>query len=167
MDIIGSTYTCGVHQLKETPMNTYFVRCIQADYSRLLTLGENLGAITLTYTEFVESTDENGVVTSTPTGTPQVTATEGGAWDYIGHIHQEGLVDSQGEPVYKPIADTNGNPYVHVNLVTPFDLGVVASNLSSVDEDVDKAWRHAMGKFFLLDAQGNARAPSAPHRVFL
>lgn len=148
-------------------MNTYFIRCVQADYSRFCTLGEKLGAITLTYTEFVESTDENGVVTSTPTGTPQVTAVEGGAWDYIGHIPQAGLVDSQGETVYKPIADASGNPYVHVNLVTPLDLGKAAAALSDVDEDVNKAWRQAMGKFFLLDAQGNARAPSAPHRVFL
>lgn len=148
-------------------MNTYFIRCIQADYSRLLTLGEKLGAINLTYTEFVESTDENGVVTSTPTGTPQVAALEGGAWDYIGHIPQAGLVDSQGEPVYKPIADASGNPYVHVNLVTPLDLGNAAAALSDVDEDVNKAWRQDMGKLFMLDAQGNARAPSAPHRVFL
>lgn len=142
-------------------MNTYFIRCIQADYSRLLALGEKLGAITLTYSEFVQSTDENGVITSTPTGTPQVTATGGGAWDYIGEIPQAGLVDSQGESIYKSIADAKGNPYIHVNLVTTLDLGKAAAALSDVDEEVNKAWREDMGKFFLLDAQGNARPPSA------
>lgn len=145
-------------------MNIYFIRCIQQDYDRLLKLGEKLGAVQLTYQEFVENPDGSE---PTPTGAPQVTATKGGAWDYIGHIPQDGLVDSQGEPVYKPIADASGNPYIHVNLVTPLDLGKAAAALSDVDEGVNKAWRQDMGKFFLHDAQGNARAPSAPHRVFL
>lgn len=147
-------------------MNTYFIRCIHADYSRLLTLGEKLGAITLTYTEFVQSTDENGITVETPTGDPTVGATEGGAWDYIGYIPQPDVVDSEGNPVFKPIADAAGNPYIHVNLVTPLALGEVAANMAGTDEEIAAALQD-LGSFFLLDEQSNARAPSQPFRVFL
>lgn len=147
-------------------MNTYFIRCIKSDFPRLLALGQKLGAITLTYSEFVQSTEENGLTVETPTGTPQVTATGGGAWDFIGEIPQADLVDSQGEPVYKPICDADGNPYIHVNLVTTLSLGELAANMAGTDEEV-AAGLQDLGCFFLLDADGNARAPSAPYRVFL
>lgn len=147
-------------------MNTYFIRCVKSDYPRLLALGQKLGAITLTYSEFVQSTDENGITVETPTGEPQVTAAQGGAWDYIGEIPQTGLVDSQGEPVYKPICDADSKPYLHVNLITPLSLGELAANMAGTDEEV-AAGLQDLGRFFLLDADGNARPPSAPFRVFL
>lgn len=147
-------------------MNTYFIRCIKSDYPRLLALGQKLGAITLTYSEFVQSTDENGITVETPTGEPLVTATEGGAWDYIGEIPQAGVVDAQGEPVFKPVADADGKPYLHVNLVTPLSLGELAASMTGTDEEV-AAGLQDLGRFFLLDADGNARAPNSPFRIFL
>lgn len=142
-------------------MNTYFIRCIQADYSRLLTLGEKLGAIQLHYTEFVENSDGSE---PTPIGTPTVTATEG-SWDYIGHIPQAGVVDAEDNLVFKPIADAEGNPYIHVNLATPLSLGEVAASMAGTDEEVTQALAE-LSKFFLLDSQGNARPPSEPFRIF-
>lgn len=147
-------------------MNLYYIRCIQADYNRLLTLGEKLGAIQLQYSEFVQSTDESGNTVETPTGEPTVSATLGGAWDYIGYIPQPDVVDAEGNPVFKPIEDAQGNPYLHINLITPLALGDVAANMAGTDEEIAAALQD-LGRFFLLDEQGNARAPSQLFRVFL
>lgn len=137
--------------------NKYYIRCIAEDWNTLLHLGEKLGAIALHY-----ETDEEG----NPIGEPTVSATQGGAWDYLGPIFEPtGELDSEGNEVMASIKDEQGNEYLHANLITPVALGETALNMQGTDEEVAQALSH-LNKFFLLDEQGNARAPSAPVRVF-
>ena len=126
-------------------MNLYYIRCVQQDYPKLLSLGQKLSAIN---------------VSSSEDGEAEVSATNGGAWDYIGEIPQA------GSEVFEPIKDADGNPYIHVNLITPLALGEIAANMAGSDEEVAQALED-LGRFFLLDEAGNARAPSQPFRVFL
>lgn len=137
--------------------NKYYIRCIAEDWNTLLHLGEKLGAIALHY-----ETDEEG----NPTGEPTVSATQGGAWDYIGPIFEPtGELDSEGNEVMTSIKDEQGNEYLHANLITPIALGETALNMQGADKDVAERLAN-LAKFFLLDERGNARAPSNPVRVF-
>ncbi len=136
-------------------MNLYYIRCHPADWSELLTLGEKLGAVSITKSESGETT---------------VTANHGGAWDYIGEIHQptgETTTDSEGiaVPVMAPVCAPDGTPYLHANLITPLALGELAISLRDTDQTIAQALEQ-LSKFFLLDAEGNARLPPQPHRVF-
>lgn len=136
-------------------MNLYYIRCHPADWNELLTLGEKLGAVQI-------NSDESGAQT--------VTATLGGAWDFIGEIQQPtGAftidVDGNQVPVMQPIAAPDGTPYLHANLITPLALGELSISLRDADQTIAQALER-LGKFFLLDADGNARLPSQPHRVF-
>ena len=117
-------------------MNDYYLRCIPADYDRMIAIGVALGAITV----------EEGVVTPT----------QGGVWDYIGEIVENDA----------PVSDANGVPYIHINLRTPIALGETAQQMAQEHPEVAEGLSE-LGRFFLLDAEGNARAPSAPMRVFL
>ena len=138
-------------------MNKYYIRCIQANWPTLLHLGEKLGAIALYY-----ETDEEG----NPIGEPTVSATQGGAWDYIGPIFEPtGALDGEGNEVMETIKDEQGNEYLHANLITPIALGETALTMQDTDEEVAEGLAN-LAKFFLLDEWGNARAPSNPVRVF-
>ena len=138
-------------------MNKYYIRCIQADWPTLLRLGEKLGAIQLYY----ETDEENN-----PAAEPTVSATQGGAWDYIGPIFQPtGELDGEGNAVMTSIKDEQGNEYLHANLITPIALGETALTMQDTDEEVAEGLAN-LAKFFLLDEQGNVRAPSNPVRVF-
>ena len=151
-------------------LNKYYIRALPADWPTLLHLGENLGAIALHYEEYVESVDADGTTIRTPVGEPVVSATLGGAWDYIGEIQQPTgvmLTDSEGNqyPETAPIAAADGTPYLHANLITPLALGELAMSMRAEDQTIAQALEQ-LSKFFLLDADGNARLPSQPHRVF-
>jgi len=138
-------------------MNKYYIRCIAEDWNTLLHLGEKLGAIRLYY-----ETDEE----CNPIGEPSISATQGGAWDYIGQIFEPtGEVDSEGKEVMASIKDEHGNDYLHANLITPIALGETALTVRGTDEEVAEGLAN-LAKFFLLDEQGNARAPANPVRVF-
>ena len=131
-------------------MNNYYIRCKQSDWPELLALGEKLGA--------VKVTDEG------------VFATNGGAWDYIGEIHKPTgvmLTDADGNqyPEMAPVLDPEGVPYWHANLITPLALGELAISMQGDNPDIAAALAE-LGRFFLLDAEGNARLPTQPHRVF-
>ncbi|MEY4756850.1 MAG: hypothetical protein RJA34_1748 [Pseudomonadota bacterium] len=132
-------------------MNTYHIRCIEADYPVLLALGETLGAI------------------SVNPETQAVAATHAGCWDYIGHIARptgETVATEMGpQPVMAPLLDLAGHPYIHINLRTPLALGEVAQQMAAANPDI-AAGLADLGRFFLLDEAGNARAPTNPHRVF-
>ena len=132
-------------------MNVYYIRCAPADWPQLIELGKKLGAVTET---------EDG----------QIVATQGGAWDYIGEIHQptgQTTTDSEGitVPVMAPITAPDGTPYLHANLITPLALGELAISLRDTDQTIAQVLEQ-LSKFFLLDAEGNARLPTQPHRVF-
>jgi hypothetical protein len=151
-------------------MNMYYIRFLPSDWQTLLTLGEKIGAIQLHYEQYDEVLDAEGnVVSRIGVGEPIISATQGGAWDYIGVIQQPTgqvtVVD--GEEVYEmaPVADANGMAYLHANLITPIALGEAAQQMAGTDGEIAAALAH-LGKFFLLDAQGNACAPTMPHRVF-
>lgn len=122
-------------------MNIYYIRSNTADFATVLSVGKKLGAIASTV---LEDNSEH------------IYATEGGAWDFIGPIH-----DAEGVP----LKDVDGIEYVHVNLATPINLIERASSLSNEDPEVAELLSQ-LQRFFLLDEQGNARAPSQPFRVF-
>lgn len=124
-------------------MNKYFIRTVADDYPQLIAIGVLLGAI-------VEVEGQIQAV--------------GGAWDYIGPIPtQVGEID--GEPIMEALKDPDGNEYIHINIITPVNLKEVAVAMATAHPEVAEGLAN-LGKFFLLDAEGNARAPTLPHRVF-
>ena len=146
-------------------MNKYYIRTIPSDWSTLLKLGEKLGAIVLNY-ETEQQTDEDGNVTTINVGEPTISATQGGAWDFIGEIYKPtGELDSEGNPIMTAVKNPEGIAYWHANLITPLALGELASQTQGTDEETAQGLAN-LTKFFLLDEQGNARAPAEPARVF-
>lgn len=129
-------------------MQTYYLRTIAADYEQMLQLGVTLGAIQI-----------NDEVISAP----------GGCWDYIGPIHtptgETVQTDFGPQPVMTPRTDAQGNEYIHVNLITPVNLKEAAQALAVAHPEVAAGLAN-LGKYFLVDAEGNAVAPVQPHRVF-
>ena len=120
-------------------MNTYFLRCKQADTETLIALGITLGAL-------VEHPGEDGQPAT-------VAATHGGHWEPIGAIYRvSGATDEEGRPILLPVPDPDGAPYWHANLTTPL-------NLPALIDPAD--W----GRWFILDDQGQIRAPNTPARI--
>jgi len=132
-------------------MNTYYLRTISAHYDEMITIGKVLGAIA--------ETDDG-----------RIYATQGGCWDYIGPIHVPTGEVTDTEigpvPVTTPLLDPDGNEYIHVNLITPIALKATALALA-VDHPEAAAGLADLGKYFMLDSNGDARLPNNPHRVFL
>ena len=135
-------------------MNLYYIRCHPNDWAELIALGKKLGAVTETATE---------------EGNTIIVATEGGAWDCIGEIHEPtgetAMQDGIEVPVTAPICAADGTPLLHVNLITPIALGELTLSLMYSDEELAAAWAQ-LNKFFLLDERGEARLPTKPWRVF-
>ena len=135
-------------------MNLYYIRCHPNDWAELIALGNKLGAVTEVETE---------------EGNTIIVATQGGAWDYIGEIHEptgETVIQEGIEvPVTAPICAADGTPLLHANLITPIALGELTLSLMGSDEELAAAWAQ-LNKFFLLDEKGEARLPTKPWRVF-
>lgn len=131
-----------------TDNNKYFIRTIAADYPVMIALGKALGALA----EF------EGTIYA-----------PGGTWDPIGPIHKPTgeMVDTPmgPQPVLTPLVDGDGNEYIHANILTPVNLKETAVAMAAAHPEI-AAGLADLGKFFLLDAEGNARAPTNPHRVF-
>lgn len=131
-------------------MNIYYIRTIAADYPAMIAIGKILGVI---------AENEEG----------QIYATQGGCWDYIGPIYVptgETLQTDMGSvPVTTPRLDPDGNEYIHINLVTPTSLKDTALALAEEHPDVAEGLAN-LGRYFLLDANGDARLPTNPHRIF-
>lgn len=129
--------------------NTYYLRCIAADYDNMIQLGVLLGALQVT----------DGIVT----------ATNGGCYDLVGTIHKPTgeTVETEfgSQPVMVPRCDPDGNPYVHANLITPVNLREAAEALAAARPEI-AAGLADLSKYFVTDADGNAVAPAQPHRVF-
>lgn len=130
-------------------MNTYYLRTIAAHYDEMIAIGKVLGAIT----------EVDGIIT----------ATQGGCWDFIGPIHvptgETTETEMGPQPVMTPLLDPDGNEYIHVNLITPIALKATAMALAAEHPEA-AAGLADLGRYFLLDANGDARLPTNPHRVF-
>ena len=129
-------------------MNTYYLRTIPADYDTMLQLGVTLGAIQIT---------DDGI------------HAPGGCWDFIGPIYvptgETVQTDFGPQPVMTPRVDAQGNEYIHVNLITPVNLKEAAEAQATAHPEVAAGLAN-LGKYFLVDANGDAVAPAQPHRVF-
>jgi hypothetical protein len=124
-------------------MNTYYLRTV--NYPQLLEMGVKLGVLAIAY----EAYDEEGL----PIGDGTVYATDCGCLDYIGEISKDEVV----------ITNPDGIPYIHANLITPYDIKALAE--ASTDPEIQAALTDIAG-WFVVDAEGNATAPNYPHRVF-
>lgn len=113
------------------------LKCIESDYPTLLGLAQALGAIQVI----------NG----------KVIPLAGVTWDYIGYKRLENGTDLQ---------DSNGNKYVHVNVRTPFSVGAKAAELAALSPEIATALVDT-DRFFVTDAEGNAKTPDVPIRVIL
>jgi hypothetical protein len=120
-------------------MNTYFLRCKQADMQTLIALGITLGAL-------VQHPGEDGQPDT-------ITATQGGCWDVIGPIYRcTGELDDEDIPLTAPVLDGAGMPWWHANLTTASDLAV----------QIDPAdWP----RWFLVDDAAQITHPRTPQRL--
>ena len=117
----------------------------------------NLGGQPTAYEEFTEVVPET------------VVATNGGCYDLIGTTHKPTgeIVETEfgPQPVMVPRCDPDGNPYVHANLITPVNLREAAEALAAARPEI-AAGLADLSKYFVTAADGNAVAPTQPHRVF-
>ncbi len=127
----------------------YHIRALPADWPKLIGLGVKLGALTVS---------EDVVSATTP-----------GCWDFIGVLHKPTgnvITTPEGEtPEMAPVTDDKGTAYWHANLRTTVHLGAVAREMAQTDPEIAKAMQ-SLGMFFLLDEEGNPRAPKQPHRGY-
>lgn len=130
--------------------NLYYIRTISAHYAEMIAIGKVLGAIA--------ETDDG-----------QIYATQGGCWDFIGQINvptgEYTQTDDGPIPVTTPLCDPDGNEYIHINLITPIALKATALEMAA-DHTEAAAGLADLGKYFMLDANGDARLPNKPYRVF-
>jgi hypothetical protein len=172
--------------------NIYYLRTVPADYDNMIAIGTLLGAIVHTprseKTYQREIYEEGPLIIpddpeldpyheSIPTGrfetitevTEESIYAPGGCWDYIGTIYVptgETYDTEYGpQPMQAPLKDALGNEYIHVNLITPVNLREAAQALAAAHPEVAAGLAN-LGKYFSVDAEGNAIPPKFPHRVF-
>jgi len=126
----------------------YFLRFIESDKPSVRALGILLGEL--------HNTDDDSLV--------------GNGFVLIGHLTEptgKTITDEDGNVIElrEVIKDPNGKPYIHANLRTNQDLRAVAEQLAVDNPEMAKALSD-LGKFFLLDSEGKARAPNKPQVVF-
>ena len=129
-------------------MADYFLRFKESDLPAVRQLGILLGEL--------YDTDDGSLV--------------GNGFVMIGNLTEptgETITDDDGNTVElrRVITDPNGNPYIHANLRTDQDLRAVAESLVAEHPEMAGALAD-LGRFFLLDDHGNARAPNSPQQVF-
>jgi len=88
----------------------------------------------------------------------------------IGHLYAptgETILDDDSNVIElrEVIKDPNGQPYIYANLRTNQDLRAVAESMAVSHPDMAAALSQ-LGRFFLLDEEGNARTPKQPQQVF-
>lgn len=132
----------------------YFLRCKQSDYAELITLGKMLGVID-------EVADESG--------DSRVVGVNACDWDYRGELWEDdgttSVIDGVTVNNKRLIVDENGISYLHINILTRFDLGDKARAMAVDHPELAQALSN-LGKFFLLDANGKIRPPNAPQCSF-
>lgn len=109
----------------------YFLRTTDANWPTLISLGVQLGVI-------AQDGDE-------------VSAIDGGQWDYIGQIVRDG----------SPVTDGNGNVYLHANLRTKADLRALAESNPAMAGALAN-----LSLYFVTDENGQPKRPENPARVF-
>jgi hypothetical protein len=129
-------------------MSDYFLRFIESDKPAVRALGILLGEL--------HNTDDDSLV--------------GNGFVLIGHLYAptgETVLDDDGNTIElrEVIKDQNGQPYIHANLRTNQDLKAVAESMAVSHPELGAALSN-LGRFFLLDEEGNARAPKQPQQVF-
>lgn len=145
-------------------MNYYFLRCAQSDIPNLHQLGALLGVLQCIERPFIipatESTDEiHGVETDW-------IAVPGCLWDVIeGGIPQPLPANAPPDAVPEMKKDDEGNLLFHANVTTPFSLLERAQQLATNHPDLAQALS-TIGRYFVVDADGKAVAPSQPYRIF-
>jgi hypothetical protein len=126
----------------------YFLRFLESDLPEVRILGILLGEL--------HDTEDDSLV--------------GNSFVLVGHLYEptgETTTDEDGNVIklQRVITDPDGNPYIHANLRTNQDLKAVAEQLAADNPQMAEALSN-LGRFFLLDEEGNARTPSNPQRVF-
>ena len=124
-------------------MKDYFIRCAQSDKPELYRLAEALGQVTYN---------------------PETQTYSGPGWVDIGQIYREtGETVTDAETVQPialtaPVTAPDGQPYYHANLRTSDDLRALAESRGIPVAD--------LGRFFVVDEEGNPTAPKQPAVVF-
>lgn len=127
-------------------MFTYALRCTENLYPTLIHLAKLLDVVDVV----------DGVVVEKNKG----------CWDHIGY-KLDGDIPAEGEVDTRvPLADTNGNKYVHINVRTPIDVRAKAEALATTHPELGTALSQ-IPQYFITDADGNATLPEFPMRVFL
>ena len=126
----------------------YFLRFTESDLPAVRQLGILLGEL--------HDTDDGSLV--------------GNGFVLIGHLTKptgETVTDEFGNVIElrRVITDPNGNPYIHANLRTNQDLRAVAELLAAEHPEMAEALSN-LGRFFLLDENGQPRTPKQPQVVF-
>ncbi len=122
------------------------LRCIEEDYPVLLKLVQFIGAI-----QIVDGA---------------VIPVNGSAWDYLGY-KLVGPIPEEGKPDTRTIlCDAKGNKYVHINIRTMFSIIQAIAKADAANPDIAVA-KANLGRFFILDAEGNEGIPEFPMQVFL
>ena len=126
----------------------YFLRCKQSDFNELVALGKILGVI-----------DEHE---------GQIHGINGCDWDLVfgtGQLYEGTGVFTEIDGIQaeqkRLIVDENGDAYLHINLLTRFDLGDKAREMAIDHPELAQALS-SMGKYFLLDQDGKVRLPANP-----
>lgn len=122
-------------------MTDYFIRCTQTDKPELYRLAEALGQVTYS---------------------PETQTYSGPGWVDIGPIYRGTgefvTVDGVETELTAPTLSPSGEPYYHANLRTSDDLGALAEAAGIPVAD--------LGRFFVVDEEGNPTAPKQPAVVF-
>lgn len=127
-------------------MYTYALRCTEDRYQTLIHLAQLLGVVDVIEDVVVEKNK--------------------GCWDYIGY-KLDGDAPEEGVPDTRvPLADINGNKYVHINVRTPINVREQAEALATTHPELGTALSQ-IPQYFITDAEGNATLPQFPMRVFL
>ena len=155
-----------------TENNKYFLRCTSQDYADLKALGALLGVITIRPEQVLSAEvplEGGGFETITQT-LPELIEAPGGCWDFVGKLTEptgEWMLDPEFGPqeIRTTIKDINGEELIHINVSTPRNIRQIAEAMA-LDNPSIAAGLANLGKYFIVDELGNAKAPKNPHRVF-
>jgi len=129
-------------------MNKYAFRAIESKWQAGIDLLVLMGVL---------AKDEDGLVI----------ATDGGCWrgPEVVQVNRKptGMIDEDGNEIFGPVTDEQGNKYNHANLDTPHDIAAIAAELSEVPELA--AAMADLSSWFILDEEGKPRLPKNPVEV--
>lgn len=124
----------------------YYGKCTQSDWPQLVAMAKALG--------LVQETETGQLV--------------GQGWVYVGPVTRPTgntlVVGGLEVPETASVLDTNGNPYVHVNLVYEGSLRALAESKAQDHPEIAEALQN-LSRWFVTDEDGNHRAPTNPYNV--